>query len=105
MTSLNAFGRHGAIINNPTWIIWDEKKGKKSERYGDHSPIKSTTDMDFAIEWILGGYKHKTGDTAFKGYEIYQLNVPSKRAFRHAYHAPKTEALYEKIKGKWTWVP
>jgi hypothetical protein len=105
MTSLNAFGKHGAIISDPTWILWVERKSNKSERYGDRYPITSTNDMDLAIEWIRGGYTHRTGVAPFMGYVLYQLNVPSKRVFRHAYNAPKTESLYEKIKGKWTRVP
>jgi hypothetical protein len=104
--SLNAFGKHGAIINNPTWIIWAvSHNGKKSERYGDYAPIPSTTDMDFAIEWVFGGWKHTRGDAQFKGYVLYQSHIPSKRLFRHVYKAKGEDALQEKKGTRWIYVP
>lgn len=104
--SLNAFGNHGAIINNPTWIIWaTSPKGKSSEKYGDGRPIISTTDMDFAIEWVFGGWKSSRGDAQFKGYVLYQSHIPSKRLFRHVYKAKGENALQEKKGMKWVYVP
>lgn len=104
--SLNAFGVHGAIINNPTWIIWAvSPNGRKSEKYGDGRSIASTTDMDFAIEWVFGGWKSSRGDAQFKGYTLYQLHNPSKRLFRHVYKLKGEHALQEKEGSRWVYVP
>jgi hypothetical protein len=103
--TLNAFGVHGSIIKNPDWIIWSvTPKGTRSDRYGDHHPVVSTSDMDFAIEWVFGGYRYNKGDAQFKGYILYQLHRKSKRLFKHTYKAKKEEALFEKKGGKWVYV-
>jgi|WetSurMetagenome_2_1015567.scaffolds.fasta_scaffold140544_3 hypothetical protein len=103
--TMNAFGTRGTIIRDPTWLLWTHNaKGMPSERYGDGRPISNTTDMDFAIEWINGGYKHSKGDGQFKGYVLYQLHKPSKRLFRHTYKAKGEVALEEKKGTKWVFV-